>query len=37
MLILEGLKIASCSMGITEEMIDEELLIIMQSITKEDQ
>lgn len=36
MLILEGLKIASCSMGITEEMIDEELVIIMQSIAKEE-
>lgn len=36
MLILEGLKIASCSMGITEEMIDEELVVIMQSIAKEE-
>lgn len=36
MLILEGLKIASCSMGITEEMIDEELVIIMQALVKEE-
>ena len=36
MLILEGLKIASCSMGITEEMIDEELVIIMQGLVKEE-
>lgn len=36
MFILEGLKIASCSMGITEEMIDEELVVIMQSIAKEE-
>lgn len=36
MLILEGLKIASCSMGITEEMINEELVIIMQGLVKEE-
>lgn len=35
MFVLEGLKIASCSMGITEEMINEELVIIMQGLVKE--
>lgn len=36
MFILEGLKIASCSMGITEDMINEELVVIMQSLVKEE-
>ena len=35
MFILEGLKIASCAMGITEEMVNEELVIIMQGLVKE--
>ena len=35
MFVLEGLKIASCAMGITEEMINEELVIIMQGLVKE--
>ncbi len=35
MFVLEGLKIASCSMGITEEMVNEELVIIMQGLVKE--
>lgn len=35
MFVLEGLKIASCSMGITEEMINTELLIIMKGLAKE--
>ena len=35
MFVLEGLKIASCSMGITEEMINAELVIIMQGLVKE--
>ncbi len=36
MFILEGLKIASCSMGITEDMINEELVVIMQSLVKDE-
>ena len=35
MFVLEGLKIASCAMGITEEMVNEELVIIMQGLAKE--
>ena len=35
MFVLEGLKIASCAMGITEEMVNEELVIIMQGLVKE--
>lgn len=35
MFVLEGLKIASCSMGITEEMLNAELVIIMKSLVKE--
>ncbi len=35
MFVLEGLKIASCSMGITEEMVNDELVIIMQGLVKE--
>lgn len=35
MFVLEGLKIASCSMGITEEMINDELVTIMQGLVKE--
>ena len=35
MFVLEGLKIASCSMGITEDMINDELVVIMQGLVKE--
>lgn len=35
MFLLEGMKIASCSMGITEDMVNEELLLIMQGLVKE--
>ncbi len=36
MFILEGLKIASCAMDITEDMVNEELVVIMQGLVKED-
>jgi len=35
MFVLEGLKIASCATGITEETINKELVIIMQGLVKE--
>ena len=35
MFVLEGLKIAACTMGITEEMVNDELVIIMQGLVKE--
>lgn len=35
MMILEGLKVASCCMGITEEMVNTQFLVIMQNLVKE--
>lgn len=36
MLVIEGLKASSCTMGITEDAVNKEILIIMSSLVEEE-